>query len=479
MLDPRYVSEGTTTSEQYLVKLARKSFLSLWCHSNIFIDRKPNKKGDGEELCDLLVVFENHVLIFSDRHCKFKDGENVTLSWSRWYRAAVKESVTQIIGARNWINNNPDRLFLDPSCQRSFPLKLNPTDCRFHLIAVTRGSNSACKKYFVRESNGSLQIDTMISNEDHGEHPFTIGRVLSEEPYIHVLDEFSLEIILHELDTIYDFVNYLEKKEKLLTHPTGHIKCRGEEQLIAIYLTSADTSKSHGFEAISDNKKCVSIDVGFWEFFRQSPQYLAKKLADAKSYIWDNYIESATRPIDASSDGNPITDIFEVEPVLRVMASEPRIFRRQLAQKLVEGKERTVKPGGLFLYFGHTDTFPNTAYVFLTFPCPPDINSFDKYCRIRRTLLEACCIVYLSKLPSALRVIGIASEPFNLQSFPEIKAFSEDLILQHNIQGNDRQKFLLAAEELNNNFLQKQGIFFDKSFDEVTTNSEIEYEYPW
>lgn len=479
MIEQILVSRGITKSEQYLIELAKKSFLSLWCYSNVFTDRKPNAKGDGKELCDLLVVFENNILIFSDKQCEFKNDVDVQISWQRWYRNAIKKSINQVMGAYNWINKNPERLFLDSSCKRIFPLKIIPRDSIFHLIAVTRGSNTTCNKYLNRKSSGSLQIDTRVSNDEHANHPFTIGRVLSSGPYIHVLDEFSLDVILHELDTIYDFVNYLKNKEKLLTHPTRHIQCSGEEQLVAIYLTSANNTKSHDFTSIPDNRNCVLIEVGFWEFFKQSPPYLSKKQADKKSYIWDSYIENAIKPVEAYSDGMPITNIFEIEPVLRIMASEPRIYRRQLAQKLLDGKNRTLKPGGHFFHFGHSNTFPNTAYVFLTFPCPPEIHNFDHYCRVRQALLLSICIVYLSKLSNVLQVIGIASEPFNLQSFPEIKAFSEEIILYHNVQGNERADFLLRADEINKICLNEFGINFDESLKKVSSNPGIEYEFPW
>jgi len=42
-------------------------------------------KGDGKELCDLLVVFEKHILIFSDKDCRFNDAVDLKLAWSRWF----------------------------------------------------------------------------------------------------------------------------------------------------------------------------------------------------------------------------------------------------------------------------------------------------------------------------------------------------------------------------------------------------------
>ena len=41
---------GSTLSEQYLAKLADRSFLNLWSYANTFIDKKTGGKGDGSRL---------------------------------------------------------------------------------------------------------------------------------------------------------------------------------------------------------------------------------------------------------------------------------------------------------------------------------------------------------------------------------------------------------------------------------------------
>ena len=65
---PMYRSSGATAAERYLKKLCDRSFLSLWSYSGVYRDQgKVGKAGDGKEICDLLVVFQNHILIFSDK----------------------------------------------------------------------------------------------------------------------------------------------------------------------------------------------------------------------------------------------------------------------------------------------------------------------------------------------------------------------------------------------------------------------------
>ena len=99
--------EGVTDSERYLARLAEQSFLNLWCYPNVFIDKKTGGKGDGKELCDLLVVCGDHVLIFSDKAVAWPNGDDPQIAWKRWYRRAIQKSVDQIRGAERWIAQSP------------------------------------------------------------------------------------------------------------------------------------------------------------------------------------------------------------------------------------------------------------------------------------------------------------------------------------------------------------------------------------
>ena len=69
-------SEGLTESEKILADLCDRSFLKLWTYPNLF-------KKQAKELTDLLVVFGEDVLIFSDKSCSYPKTGNLALDWSR------------------------------------------------------------------------------------------------------------------------------------------------------------------------------------------------------------------------------------------------------------------------------------------------------------------------------------------------------------------------------------------------------------
>ncbi len=239
-------ADGTTSAERYLKRLCDKSFLSMWSYAGVYRDQgHTNKGGDGKEVCDLLVVFKDHIIIFSDKDCEFPKTGNIELDWSRWYRKAILKSAEQAWGAERWILTHPDRLFIDRSCTVPFPIDLpSPEVARFHRIVVAHAASERCIKEL--GGSGSLMIMPDIIGDRHCAapelkvKPFAIGQVNPAKGFVHVFDDTTLDVVLNTLDTVTDFVNYLAKKEKFITSGKLAVAC-GEEDLLAFYLKKIDT----------------------------------------------------------------------------------------------------------------------------------------------------------------------------------------------------------------------------------------------
>lgn len=236
-------AEGVNESERLLIRLCRKSFLSLWAHANLHTAQDiKDGKGSAKEFADVLVVFGNDVIIFSDKHIQFQTDKELSVAWSRWFKRAVNESAKQLHGAMNWLRRFPERIFLDAACKRPLPIKLPAVDrARHHLVAVTRGSREACLKLFP-DSFGTLQINTDVEGHTHYKTPFTVGVVDRSKHFVHVFDEFSLEVAMDEMDTITDFLAYLKAREAFLSETDTTVVAAGEEQLIAAYISNGDSS---------------------------------------------------------------------------------------------------------------------------------------------------------------------------------------------------------------------------------------------
>lgn len=298
------------------MRLGRRAFLSLWAYSNVYTDEgRRGTRGAGKELSDLLVVFGNDVLLFSDKHCHYKETGNASVDWGRWYRHAIVKSVDQLFGAEKWLRERPQDVFLDKFCEHRLPIPVpNVANARYHRIAVTPGSGEACRRFYGGGSSASLLITSEVTGRTGDGSPFIVGRVSGDLPFVHVLDEMTLDIVMRELDTVADFVAYLNKKEAFFSHPGRLVLTTGEEQVLAIYLTRQNAAGEHDIPLSKDSENAtgISIGEGFWEDLKTNPQYLAKQEADRISYVWDELIEKFIKLGDPQLQKFPLLQAKDV-----------------------------------------------------------------------------------------------------------------------------------------------------------------------
>jgi hypothetical protein len=397
-------NQGVTASERYLATLCQKSFLTLWSYPNLYTDEgKRGVEGDGHELCDLLIVFGGDVIIFSDKHITFNEAVDTNIAWRRWFKKAIQKSARQLFGAERWILKFPSRIFLDRKCHQPFPFPIQPK--KIHRIVVARGIYQACKSYFGGVSIGSLIVNSTLAGDQHLSLPFNIGRVAPDKGFLHVFEDFTLDAVFDELDTVDDFIAYLAKREALLTAAKPKIIATGDEQLLSVYLTKMNDKGEHDFrlnigEQAPDG---IYLDESFWAGMKQNPKYIAKKQADRVSYAWDRLIEHFIRY------AHSVSEPAYIEPAVRLMASEPRLRRRQLAPALVSLITCTPK-GKRAARVAYSDNYPGRAYIFLVVP-KLDSESYAQYRENRQNLLLAYCKVVKLLCGKADFIIGIATEP--------------------------------------------------------------------
>lgn len=404
---------GVNESEAILTRLCRKTYLSLWSFSNLFTDEDLRAgKGSGKELCDVLVVFGDDVIIFSDKHIQFQEDRPVTIAWPRWFKRAVASSVNQLYGAMNWLKRFPSRAFLDAKCTRPLPVIVPPSHrARFHLVAVTRGSLDACKAFY-GGGMGTPVVNTNIGGDDHLNHPFEIGIPTPAKHFVHVFDELSLELLHQELDTIADFTEYLSAREKFLSNSETSVLAAGEEQLLSAYLMYMNGDQ-HSFlpsdVAQASQQSAINFDGSFYENLKFNPSYLAKKKAEEASYNWDRLIEKFIKNGDPSIVRPELNQLpSHLEEGLRLIARESRFRRRILISALTDAYHSALeRPDACRtrIVVGEVETGP--IYIFLIVPEPDDID-YDRYRLYRANLLEAYCRCAKLKFPKATTFIGLA-----------------------------------------------------------------------
>lgn len=422
-------ADGINDSERLLMRLCRKSFLSLWAHANLHTSQDMRDgKGSAKEFADVLVVFGNDVIVFSDKHIEFQHNRDIKVAWPRWFKRAVTESAKQLHGAIGWLRRFPDRIFLDAACTRPLPVELPPQNVAcYHLVAVTRGSREACLKQFPG-SFGTLQIDTSIEGNTHEQWPFTIGLLDRSKQFIHVLDEFSLEVVMNEMDTITDFVQYLNARESFLASSDIVVRTAGEEQLIAAYILNGDGSK-HAFlpDAVGPNVPgLVIFDESHYAALIRRPDYKEKRRQGWRSGLWDEIIERFIRLGDPALVHPELEQPnHETEKALRIMAAEPR-FRRHLLVDALGGMLEAAmeQPGRRRARIFTTLEQPNLVYIFLAMPKRATEN-FDEYRRHRVALLHAYCRVAKLRFPQADTFVALGID----HPARDYKQSSEDVIV--------------------------------------------------
>ncbi|MCB2173382.1 hypothetical protein KQH65_11645 [archaeon] len=329
-------------AEEFVQELGKKTFLEDWCYNNPLL---PNSK----ELCDFLIVFDDIAIIWQVKDLKLnKDG--------KYKESQVRKNIRQAVTAGNRILNN------------RFTIELtNPR----------RG----CEKL---DSNSIKRVFYISALLGEGEDYFNLVEIYKKK-IIHTFTREFTEIILSELDTIKDFIDYLEKKEELLSHNTNIVITGGEEELLGYYLLN-----ERKFDSLFD-LDVIILEEGIWKDLQKREQYQRKKAEDYISYGWDSIINTA------HTSGLP-----EYIEIARELARFDRFHRRALSKAFFEAHKQAhiQSEKNSFRRIIQADT---TTIVFLFYD-DPEPRQF------RRSLLGLCCFVARGIFKENTKVIGIATE---------------------------------------------------------------------
>lgn len=409
---------GTTASERFLARLCKRAFLSLWSYPNVFKDQgKKDGKGDGKELCDLMVVFGNDVLLFSDKHCELRTNKAPDVAWRRWYTAAVLDSAGQLHGAERWLREHPSRLFQDRKCETPLGIQI-PSSPTFHRILTCRGAADVSRRIW--GGTGSLFV-TNEALKSCATEPFHLGAFDDQGRMYHVFEEVALEAVLNTLDTVADFCEYLVKRERFFRRKMT-IVATGEEDLLGFYLLHGH-SEAHGHDfVVPDEATHVSIDESYWQGWVTGRQRRAKVEADASSYNWDRLIERFTH--HGSTGSTSYTESLpgrrgDLERPMRWMARESRVRRRMLADSLIEIMQ-TTSSAQLRRRLVRPSEEGDPYWVF--FICPGKSQmEYAQYRHVRQQFLIKHCYVVKHLFPDAKDIMALAVEPPN-------PTMSEDIV---------------------------------------------------
>ena len=304
-------------TEKNLSDLCDLAFLKLWSFPNPY-------KEPGKELCDVLVVFDNNIIIFSVKNIKYNETKGLA-GWQRWKRKAIDESIDQINGAAKWIEKHPNQIYLNKNCNKIIPIN-SKKRLKIYRIVVAHGISDSIN------TSRSLGIKYSDNNDFEDIQYFV---ELPKSPVYHILDSANLEILLKELDTITDFINYLKEKEKAIKL-SKIVTYTGEENVMGQYLRTIEPETGKHYILKDKNKNLIiEFENMIWKNFSSSYEYKEKKTLDKTSYLWDEYLQQLCEyALNGELTGN--IAVFNENSPIKEMAKESRFHRRILSDGIIQ-----------------------------------------------------------------------------------------------------------------------------------------------
>lgn len=333
-----------TPSERYVANLCQKSFLPFW--------NFPNPVGKkNKELCDVLVVCGNYILIISVKDIRMSNHSDENIRYERWVKKAIEDSAKQIYGAERFLKTTDEVYAKNRTNKISLPPKGERIIFR---IAIAFGSDNTFPLPYGDFSQG----------------------------FVHVFDEESTSILLSELDTITDFTKYLTDKVQFLKGK--YFSMPKESDFLAFYIqTSLD---------VDEKVDSIVSDGGLWDSYIESEEYSEWQNLLPQSYIWDYMITQLHNyhiTIETTDEHRN-----ELEEAIRVINQESRINRIELGGILDNAIQR--KSSARML---RPLKDANHCYVFMPLT--------SKNWEGKEKELELRCIVARMENPSVEKVIGI------------------------------------------------------------------------
>lgn len=299
--------------EEFVNELAYKSFLKFWCYPGPRFEN-----GDKKEICDLLILFNSVLIVISVKNYEFKGNH------FRYFNNTIEKAVKQIYGA-----------------------------CRVLFGSTEVQIKHPDKKQEIFPKDQIKKVFRIVINLGEGVKFYPFNQTTKNDDYVTLFDKNSFETIIHELDTIPDFIDYLEKREKLFKGKNTLIlpgdefdfPLETQQEFLKIGQTLGDkqilisgTEKdllSHFFknqrnfpEILNDDSNGYYLQIdGDWANFAANQKVLNKNQADKVSYFIDEFVKNELLKDNLLKDLTPMR-----EGLAKALLSFDRLTRRTIAK---------------------------------------------------------------------------------------------------------------------------------------------------
>lgn len=395
--------------EDFVNGIAFNSFIEHWCYPS-----PKDENGDKKEICDLLIIFGENLIIISVKNYEFKD------LYSRYFRRTIEKAVKQIYGAERKLFSNDKETFI------KHPKRI-----------IERFPRERIKNIY-----------RIIVNLGEGVRFYPFNKETKDEKFITLLDKEAFQTIVQELDTIPDFLDYLRKREDLFADKTvtllpgeeddfphdtilqfleyNHSKSKlVEKQSIEISGTEHDIladylKNNRNFPEYLHSKEYNGMFIqldGNWSDYNQLKQVKERRDLDKNSYFLDELVK---REVLTSQNESSIE-------LATVIMSFNRFNRRVISNNFLEFFDKYKESKGNFLARRYVD-FEEIGIVFAFYP--PEMQH-----EMVNTLLEIALdsfSVYTKYKSKTMILIATTSEfkQFKMTLVKDIIPFSKEIELK-------------------------------------------------
>ncbi|RXM43917.1 hypothetical protein [Flavobacterium sp. YO12] len=354
--------------EEYVNELAYGSYLKYWCYPN-----PKDLNGDKKEICDLLILFREAAIIFSVKNHSF-DG-----NYERYKKRVVEKSSNQLNGAFR---------------------KLFGSSRQIHIKHPDRDPEPFNPGQFSKIYRLTVNVGEQFEHYEFSDQDDRKG-------FISILNKDTFEAIMEELDTIKDFIGYLDEREKLLASGKNiTINCT-EKDLLAEFLMN---KRSFKMNYKAEHVKEIQMNLsGSWNKYEKSEQLLRKRKADEISYFIDKMVK------------RDILHLPEGETLARELMNLGRTERRMLTKSLFDLVKK---------HEGEPDTFARrySAYngighLLIYYPADVPEEETDSFIQLAMALYAYKTAYREKEIICIAATDGVKQHKFGMfQAFPPIPA---------------------------------------------------------
>ncbi|MGJ1327470.1 hypothetical protein [Sphingobacterium multivorum] len=335
--------------EDFVNKLAYSSFLKFWCYPGPRFEN-----GNKKEICDLLIIFHSIAIVISVKNYEFKGNH------FRYFNNTIEKAVKQIYGACRVLFGSSEVHIKHPDKDiETFP-------------------RDQIKKIF-----------RIVINLGDGVKFYPFNSTTKSDDYVTLFDKDSFETIISELDTIPDFIDYLEKREKLFKGKTTiilpgaesdfpietqedffklgetindkHIFISGTEKDLLAHFFS---NKRNFPDVLSGDSDAYYLQIdGAWQNFVTHEKVKNKNKADRISYFIDEFVKNELLKDTLLKNLTPMR-----EGLAKALLSFDRLTRRSISKNYFEFYDLYKDETGL--HFGRRFADIDGVGILFTFYTP-------------------------------------------------------------------------------------------------------------